>query len=435
MKIALLSPCGYGNLGDAAIQDAVIQNIRCRFSPVAIYGVTLNPPDTERRHRIPTFPLRRRSSHKVGTCLEASAPEVPRTGGPSGLSSVPPRWRGAVRRVWDFWGPLREVLAEASHWFRSYRFLNGFDFLIVSGGGQIDEFWGGPWGHPYALLKWAILARLAGARLIFLNVGVGGITTALSRVFVRRSLVLASYASYRDQGSAALMRSLGALGGNVVLPDLAFSLDTKETVAPANSMGLLVGIGPMPYGDPRIWPDKDEGLYRSYITKLALFAVWLLNEGHSVFLYAGQVNHDCYAIADICEILDKTAPLHWRERVLTPPSTTVQDLLRLLSTASMLVGSRLHGVLLPLLLGRPVLAISHERKVAALMEEMGLQQYCLHIREFKNTELIERFRSLEDNRLKVEAAIRGKVATFRDLLNQQYDFIINRFFCQQGIKP
>ena len=35
--------------------------------------------------------------------------------------------------------------------------------LVVAGGGQLDEEWGGSWGHPYALMKWAVLARVAGA--------------------------------------------------------------------------------------------------------------------------------------------------------------------------------------------------------------------------------------------------------------------------------
>jgi hypothetical protein len=55
--VALVSPCGYGNLGDAAIQDAVIANIRIRHPDAKILGVTLNPSDTENRHGIKTFPI------------------------------------------------------------------------------------------------------------------------------------------------------------------------------------------------------------------------------------------------------------------------------------------------------------------------------------------------------------------------------------------
>ena len=48
-----------GNLGDGAIQDAVIWNIRQRLPDAAIYGITLHPADTLQRHGIPSYPTRR----------------------------------------------------------------------------------------------------------------------------------------------------------------------------------------------------------------------------------------------------------------------------------------------------------------------------------------------------------------------------------------
>ena len=57
LNFALVSPCGTGNLGDAAIQDAMIAGIRQRFPNARIVAVTLNPQDTERRHGLVTFPI------------------------------------------------------------------------------------------------------------------------------------------------------------------------------------------------------------------------------------------------------------------------------------------------------------------------------------------------------------------------------------------
>ena len=59
MKIGLLDHMGYGNLGDAAIQEAVIAKIKQRLPNVQLVGFSLIPDDTRKRHDIPCYPIRR----------------------------------------------------------------------------------------------------------------------------------------------------------------------------------------------------------------------------------------------------------------------------------------------------------------------------------------------------------------------------------------
>ena len=56
-RIGLLTPHTGGNLGDAAIQDALIYNIHKRLPQAEIWGFTLYPADTEKRHHIRAYPL------------------------------------------------------------------------------------------------------------------------------------------------------------------------------------------------------------------------------------------------------------------------------------------------------------------------------------------------------------------------------------------
>ncbi len=57
MKFLLLTPYTGGNLGDAAIQEAVIANIRKRIPDAQIVLVTLSPEDTTRLHGMRSFPI------------------------------------------------------------------------------------------------------------------------------------------------------------------------------------------------------------------------------------------------------------------------------------------------------------------------------------------------------------------------------------------
>ena len=65
MKIALLTPYTGGNLGDAAIQDAVIGNVRKRYPDAELCLVTLSPQATARLHKVPSYPIDARSSNQV----------------------------------------------------------------------------------------------------------------------------------------------------------------------------------------------------------------------------------------------------------------------------------------------------------------------------------------------------------------------------------
>ena len=110
---------------------------------------------------------------------------------------LPRGWPWIIRRE------LGHIRTELSHIIGGYRFLKDVDVLIISGGGQLQDIWGGPWGHPYAMLKWTLLARLRGAKPIFLSIGFSGLDARLSRFFTRKSLSLAAYRSYRDPGSSS----------------------------------------------------------------------------------------------------------------------------------------------------------------------------------------------------------------------------------------
>ena len=63
---------------------------------------------------------------------------------------------------------LVESMREIAFLARSYRFAGNLDMLVISGGGQLLDFWG-PFGFSYTLFKWVWLARRHGARSYFTN--------------------------------------------------------------------------------------------------------------------------------------------------------------------------------------------------------------------------------------------------------------------------
>ena len=125
-----------------------------------------------------------------------------------GIEAVP--ITGRTSRIWDRRSRLTKRLlifafgmsAELQDYVRAFRTLNGADMLIVPGTGLLTDAYGlANWG-PYNLLKWSLLAKVRGCRILFLSVGAGPIDTVLGRALVKSALSLAEYRSYRDEASA-----------------------------------------------------------------------------------------------------------------------------------------------------------------------------------------------------------------------------------------
>src|SRR4029079_7092595 len=111
-----------------------------------------------------------------------------------------------------------------------------------------------PWSPPYNILKFAILARVTRTRLVFVNVGAGPLNSRLSRRFIRRAVLQADYLSFRDKESEALIRGLGVNVPADVFPDSVYAYDIPKFDIQSPSARPLVGLNPIGFRDPRLWP-------------------------------------------------------------------------------------------------------------------------------------------------------------------------------------
>ena len=195
LRIGLLTPYSGANLGDGAIQEAVIQNVTKRCPDAEILSITLNPEDTGKRHNILSFPIaappRRvlRSSLPTSVATTLGERDVTESDWFSRVAIIVKKVQIlhlAVKVLRSLMRAIRlpPVLSEGRHAMKAYGVLRNLDLLIASGGGQLDDYWGGAWGHPYALFKWALIAKAAGTSFMFLSVGTGSLDSKLSRFFV-----------------------------------------------------------------------------------------------------------------------------------------------------------------------------------------------------------------------------------------------------------
>jgi polysaccharide pyruvyl transferase WcaK-like protein len=408
-RIALLHHTGCGNLGDDATFAVVIRNIRKRWENAEITAFTMNTDDSAERHGITCYPIRRYQ-------WEDGAESADTTSAAMHTGESRSRMRSAFRSV---------ILMPAGLWnefgflARSYSILKSFDLLIVSGGGQLTER-GGPWSFPYAVFIWTQMAKRAGVRCMFLNVGAGPLNQPLSRFFVRHALKAADYVSFRDRQSQELAAGLGYTGTSRVFPDNVYGIEVVPSKRRTAEAPPVVGINPMPYpfSDLPKVPANTEEIQDRLIGKMADFAALLVQSSYSVGFFASDIRWDPAEIEHLRTDLLNRYKISLPEYV---PITSVDELLGRIAAMDYVVTCRYHGVVFAHLLNKPVLAIAHHPKVTDLMQSIGLSEYCFDMSNFDPARMMDTFHSLAANSRAIKAGMAEKLAENRARSTAQFD--------------
>jgi polysaccharide pyruvyl transferase WcaK-like protein len=437
-RIALLTPYDGGNLGDAAIQDAIIANIRLRLPGAQFSGISLNCSHFIERHGVRAFPLcgTDRPFYRMS---RGSAPDRPGDGesltgetNPRGLGvasieralkNVPGLWNCLkVAHTW-LTGPWREL----RHCVQGYRFLCMQDLLIVAGGGQLDEEWGGAWGHPFALFKWAVLARFARIPYVMVSVGAQKAESATSRLFMSAALRLATYRSYRDRNSREIaVGLLQRATKDPVVPDLAFTLPPVDLPPAAGFRAIAqdrptIAISPIAFAKPGRWPWQDRALYDRYLHQMTEVVAQLLKHGSFLVMVCSSLGDDDSVTPELLGRLDDESKNRLALQMYIPTIATWKDVVASLRDVDILIASRLHSTIFGFVTQTPTVAISFDPKVDWVMEDLSQTDYLLQIHNFTAKDVIEALDRIERHR----DAVLDQIASYRHRilsdLGLQYD--------------
>ncbi len=400
LRIALMSPYTGGNLGDAAILESARANLSRLFPDARFLFIVIDCRAVSELHDVETFPLTAvpRTFYftpslqgKGVVCEEvaSSSPVVRLKGGKArsilkAIARCVPFGLPAARRLRSL---LLPFLAETAHLRQTREVVAGLDALIIAGGGQFDDEYGGPWGHPYAMYKYVSLARKSGVPVYMVSVGVCEIRHSLTRWFLRRIVRKANGVSLRDFGSGSILRASGVRGELALCPDLAFGLpflkNQKVSKKAQSDSRCTIGISPIVFGHPGSWPTCGEELFNRYRGELEEFAASLLEAGHSIIFFVTDIA-DSWLAQELYEHLVSIPGNKENLRLL--PLLRLSEHLTALQSMDAVVASRLHGVILSHFSGVPVLGISYHRKVRVHMEDMGQEQFCLDFKTFTASE-------------------------------------------------
>jgi polysaccharide pyruvyl transferase WcaK-like protein len=420
-RIALLTPYNGGNLGDAAIQDALTHNLQVRLPGCQFSGITLNGGNFTQRHGARSFPICARDLEFYAMSQSGSASHQQRAGSAAwdvaGSASIRSRLKQvpALRFLYQM---ATGVGREVRHCIQGYRFLRQHDLLIVSGGGQLDDEWSGAWGHPFALFKWTALARMARVPCAFASVGAGKVRSAATRWLLARALRMARYRSYRDMQSRRIASTLlPRANSDPVVPDLAFTLPCLNLPGPAElpveAQGrIIVAIGLIAYAKPQAWPTQNPALYDRYLGEMAAVVTGLLARDYFLIFVCSSLGDDESVLPELLGRLSEPAAGRVEEQTWVAPISSWQDFAATVQSAQLLVASRLHSAILGFVNCVPTVCISFDPKVDWLMADLEQSDSLMQISEFSAADVFGALERLErscDQALERVAAYRRRI--------------------------
>jgi len=335
-RIVLHGGYGKGNLGDDAILEVLLAQVREAFPSGQITVVCHGPARVRDQHRIPAYHFA--DWHTLKAILNA---DVYIIGG-----------GGIINRINTYSG------------FRHLRVLDPKGkFLFVA----------------------AALAKMRGARLDFHAIGATSFPDPIVYWLARFVLNCSDALTARDKRSREILQRAGVRGPIPVvldpvtelepaLPEVAIRLLADEGVAFDK---LKIGVNFRYVAEPDI--DNAQTIHT-----VARLIEWLSDEcdAQVIFLPFGRhpkkvVENDLAFAYEVAGLVDGCQGFHILERDCRPA-----EMKAILGQMDLCVLERLHAVILAAPTGVPIISVIYDDKVAAFTEIAGLEDTNLPLRQF-----------------------------------------------------
>jgi polysaccharide pyruvyl transferase WcaK-like protein len=389
VRIGLLGMYTRHNLGDTAIVRSMMTQIRARAADCEFIGISRTPAEAVAVHGIAAL-----HSSGYGTALLADGST----------------WQ-AVQRPAPAWLPLgvgtRRIVSVA-------RML---DLLVMTGGGQLEDFFGGTNSQPRALLTWTLFARLFRVPTALFAVGVDNLNRRVSQVLCAQAVRLAQMRSFREAGSVDLLRAAGLRSECRVVPDPALGLDTRRFTSERWRHENLVVVSPISF---RTWTEIREASYDAYLKHLVAACERWAAEGRRLRFLCSDISMDPPVARQLIASLSPAA----QAQAEFVDVDTVEGFLEHIAPARFVVASRLHAVIFSVAMGTPVIAISPARKVTRCMGDAGLSGYCLEMTDLTLERLLDSSGRLLAEQDSLRRQLAELTAGYRLELARAYDDLV-----------
>jgi len=256
------------------------------------------------------------------------------------------------------------------------RLLKKVDFVVYGGGTIYKELYASTGRSRHSvtarMMIMNLLARLTGARVYHLNIGIGSIKSNLGKYIARRGLAAADYSVFRDEQSYTFARQTlqlpahkAARSTDGLFLDPIWQKPWHDTPLPIDTKKYKTTVGINMLSDIPDWIDRDH-----YLQVMRTFIQDLLQQGNYVVLIPFQhtFNHN----NDVAFMQKEIMP-HVRQypNVLLLPRVEIDAIGGILAQCDVLIGMRFHSLLLATALKVPFVAVMYDTKCERFVREIA----------------------------------------------------------------
>lgn len=335
MRIGIVGNYGNDNQGDESILEGIITQLENAY-PIErkdILVFTNNPEQTKERYGTDAAPL-------------------------------------FIYRKFD---PMKFIATIRHH----RKIFPTLDFLIIGGGGILQDLYR---NNPFVYGMYGLLVRMTKVPAAIYGPGVGPLKTTIGRKFIKMIANAAKVIAVRDEGSKQLLQRIGVKKPIHVIMDPAFYVPFTEEQH-KNSKPLKIGVTAITYFHRSYWPTHDEAKYGGYIKGMAENLDHILDKepDAEIQFFATKHPFDTNTTKDIRELMRHKERTAVCDRMLTH-----REIINLIAEQDMVIGTRLHSLILSIVAKTPVIAVGYHDKVTDVMDAVGCKDYTLTIDQVSN---------------------------------------------------
>ncbi|NAS89368.1 hypothetical protein C4E24_06485 [ANME-1 cluster archaeon AG-394-G21] len=265
--------------------------------------------------------------------------------------------------------------------FREYeKSVNKYTVICVGGGNLLMSVSNNLWAIKInELIK---VAKKNNKKVFIISVGAGPILLDKSQKLFKEALNMADYVTVRDEYSRDVLKNELKIGKEVYISgDPALLLNSENTIKNrGNRDDMNIAISVMPFGKRNFLNLPYYKNYKYYLNMYKNIVEYFYSKNNNYMFHLFSTEMSDYAtILELQAYILKKTKCITKRNLKVEYITSLSDLLKFYKRQNLLIGTRMHSLIIGFTQSLPIIAISWQNKVAGFMKHINLMQYCYQL--------------------------------------------------------